>query len=89
MFTWFVNKLYSIRMKRLIVFILLFPFNSVAKDYLLEAMFADWSKTEPINEVESDQYYSDEAEVYHWELGTPDNIPEIEIIYEDHGPCNL
>jgi hypothetical protein len=77
-------------MKRLIVFILLFPFNSVAKDYLLEAMFTDWSKIEPVSEVESDPFYSDEAEVYHWELGTPDNIPETIIIYSDEpSPCEL
>jgi hypothetical protein len=73
-------------MKNIIIFILLFPFNTVAKDYLLEAMFADWSKVEP---VEIDDTADYEAEVYHWELGTPDNIPEIEIIYTEDSPCNL
>jgi hypothetical protein len=85
-------------MKRLIVFILLFPFNSVAQDALLQAIYGNWynsnkyensDKIESVSEVESDPFYSDEAEVYHWELGTRDDIPEIEIIYEDPNPCQL
>jgi hypothetical protein len=71
-------------MKNLIVFILLFPFNSIAKDYLLEAMFADWSKVEDVSESEPAPNYSDdgEPEFYSWNLGTPDNLPETIIIYE-------
>lgn len=30
---------------------------------------------------------SSEAEVYHWELGTPDNIPETVIIYTQNDHC--
>lgn len=79
---------------RVLIFILLFPFNSIAQDALLEIMFKNWS----VSKEESDPEYSDnhsenpndyEAEVYHWELGTPDNIPEIEIIYQDSSPCGL
>jgi hypothetical protein len=33
--------------------------------------------------------YDYEADVYHWELGTTDNILEIEIIYQDSSPCGL
>jgi hypothetical protein len=74
---------------RVLIFLLLLPFNSFAQDALLEAMFKDWS----IEEVEEDNYLefpdSSEAEIYHWNLGTPDNIPEIEIIYEDNSPCRM
>jgi hypothetical protein len=42
-------------------------------------------------ESESTESYEaqSDAEVYHWELGTPDNVPEIEIIYEEDSPCRL
>jgi hypothetical protein len=75
---------------RIICFLLLFPFNSIAQDALLEAMFKDWST----EQTEDENNYSDfpnnsEPEVYHWELGTPDNVPEIEIIYTDDNPCQL
>lgn len=71
---------------RVLIFLLLLPFNSFAQDALLEAMFKDWSIEEV--EEEEDPVYSD-AEVYHWELGTPDNIPETQIIYEDESPCRM
>lgn len=64
---------------------------AIPGDPLLEAMFADWSMV-PDEVAEADDramdYDNGEAEVYHWELGTPDNIPEIEIIYEE-SPCRL
>jgi hypothetical protein len=77
-------------MRNIIFFILLFPFNSIAQDALLEAMFKDWS----VSKVEPDPDYSDypetpdssEPEFYSWDLGTPDNIPETIIIYESK-PC--
>jgi hypothetical protein len=79
---------------RVIIFILLFPFNSIAQDALLEAMFRNWSMSKEEQDPEYSDSYSEfpndyEAEVYHWELGTPDNIPEIEIIYQDPNPCGL
>lgn len=74
------------------MFILLFPFNSIAQDALLQAIYGNWynpNKYENEDKAESVESYDEsEAEIYHWELGTPDNIPEIEIIYED-SPCNL
>ena len=74
---------------RILVFLLLFPFNSIAQDALLEAMFKDWNETQD-EEIEGNVLDDDsEAEVYHWNLGTPDNIPEIEIIYTDENPCQL
>lgn len=72
---------------RIICFLLLFPFNSIAQDALLEAMFKDWNSIPA--ETEESEDYDSEPEVYHWELGTPDNIPEIEIIYTDDNPCQL
>ena len=80
-------------MKNIIIFILLFPFNTVAQDALLEAIYGKWDKLEEygndyeINDPEIPE--SSEAEIYHWSLGTPDNIPEIEIIYIEDSPCNL
>jgi hypothetical protein len=74
---------------RILVFLLLFPFNSIAQDALLEAMFKDWNEAQD-EEIESNALDDDsEAEIYHWNLGTPDNIPEIEIIYTDENPCQL
>lgn len=75
-----------------LIFILLIPFNSIAKDYLLEAMFANWNAEPASTEVyndEPEESYETEAEVIHWQLGQPDNIPEIEIIYDDPSPCQL
>jgi|LakMenEpi03Aug12_release.lakeMendotaPanAssembly.Ray.scaffolds.fasta_scaffold2741393_1 hypothetical protein len=76
-----------------LIFILLIPFNSIARDYLLEAMFANWNDSDltfsDSNTEKSDYSESGEAEFYSWELGQPDNIPEIEIIYDDPSPCQL
>lgn len=76
---------------KMIVFLLLFPFNSIAQDALLEAMFKDWDSRPPETEEIDDRFLDDdsEAEVYHWKLGNPDNIPEIEIIYDEPSPCGL
>jgi len=68
---------------RLLIFLILIPFNAVARDFLLEAIYGTKQdcETEKIEEVD---YYDDsEAEVYHWVLGTPDNIPETEVIYDE------
>ena len=78
-------------MKWPLIFILVVP--NVKADALLDAIYASWDKTE-IYEKEDDLNYQEipdnsEAEVYHWELGTPDNIPEIEIIYDEPSPCQL
>jgi len=74
---------------RILVFLLLFPFNSIAQDALLEAMFKDWNEAQD-EEIESNVLDDDsEAEIYHWQLGTPDNLPETEIIYTDENPCQL
>jgi hypothetical protein len=77
---------------RILAFLLLFPFNSIAQDALLEAIYGKWDKLEEYEKAdeieEPEPSYFEEAEVYHWNLGTPDNIPEIEIIYED-SPCRL
>jgi hypothetical protein len=78
-------------MKRLIVFILLFPFNSIAQDALLQAIYGNWYSSKQyengdnsVSESESTPNYSDdgEPEFYSWNLGTPDNLPETIIIYE-------
>jgi len=73
---------------RILAFLLLFPFNSIAQDALLEAMFKDWNEAPEEETEERVLDYDSEAEIIHWELGTPDNIPEIEIIYEE-SPCQL
>ena len=78
-------------MKNLIVFILLFPFNSIAQDALLQAIYGNWYNSKQyengdnsVSESESTPNYSDdgEPEFYSWNLGTPDNLPETIIIYE-------
>jgi hypothetical protein len=79
-------------MKNLIVFILLFPFNSIAQDALLQAIYGNWYSSKQyengdnsVSESESAPNYSDdgEPEFYSWNLGTPDNLPETIIIYEN------
>jgi hypothetical protein len=80
-------------MKRLIVFILLFPFNSIAQDALLQAIYGNWYNSEEYEKADEIDYpefpESLEAELYQdqsysdsWELGTRDDIPETIIIYE-------
>jgi len=78
---------------RFLAFILLFPLNSIAQDALLEAIYGKWDKSDKYEEAyedyeEPESSDTSEAEIYHWNLGTPDNIPEIEIIYED-SPCRM
>lgn len=78
---------------RFLAFIILFPLNSIAQDALLDAIYGKWDKSDKYEESyedyeEPEAADSSEAEIIHWKLGTPDNIPEIEIIYED-SPCRL
>jgi hypothetical protein len=68
---------------------LLFASLSFAQDdYLYKIMSGYWNQEQPrVQEVrtveEAEAYVSDEgeAEAYSWNLGTPDNIPETEVIY--------
>lgn len=69
-----------------LIFILLI--HTAKADALLDAIYADLG----ISEVHSTENYSDnypetpdssEPEFYSWNLGTPDNLPETIIIYED------
>lgn len=72
-----------------LIFILLIP--TAKADALLDAIYGNWNKTEIYENLDNlDQEIPDdyEVEVYHWELGTPDNLPETIIIYED-SPCSL
>jgi len=75
---------------RILAFLLLFPFNTVAQDALLEAIYGNWNKIEEYEKAdeieEPEASYFEEAEIIHWNLGTPDNIPETIIIYES-SPC--
>jgi hypothetical protein len=66
-----------------LIFILLIP--DVRADALLDEMVKSWNFEDDASESYEAQ---SDAEVYHWELGTPDNIPETEIIYDD-SPCQL
>ena len=77
-----------------LIFLLIIP--TAKADALLDAIYADWG----ISKMESTPDYSDESnysetpdssepEFYSWELGNPDNIPEIEIIYDEPNPCQL
>ena len=58
---------------------------------LLDNMISEWAK-----EAESSEYVDQsDVEVYQnnessdsWDLGTPDNIPEIEIIYDKQEECS-
>jgi len=79
---------------KLIIVIMLFV-NISRADALLDYMQGNW--LEPIikEEIEdSEEIYEEvetsEAEAHHWELGTPDNLPETIIIYSDEpSPCEL
>lgn len=70
---------------KIALIILFFTLHNSKSDALLDAIYADWG----ISKMESTPEYSDqeipddyEVEVLHWELGTPDNIPETIIIYD-------
>ena len=68
-------------MKNLIRFILYVPL-IYSNDYLLQAMYADYKEPETTEVSEASEVSEDsEAEHYSWELGTRDDIPEIEVIY--------
>jgi hypothetical protein len=79
---------------KLIILIMLFV-NTSRADALLDYMQGNW--LEPIikEEIEDpevlyDEVETSEVESYHWELGTPDNLPETIIIYSDEpSPCEL
>lgn len=75
---------------RIFFFLILTLNTAIAGDPLLEAMYRDWSMDVDEMEEPLDDYDNGggDAEVYHWELGTPDNVPEIEVIYEE-SPCRL
>lgn len=77
-------------MKKIILFVLLFSFDSMSQDALLEAMLKDWSAIKEETDTDyldySEPSDNSEPEFYSWELGTPDNIPETIIIYESK-PC--
>lgn len=47
----------------------------------VESQWVQEVSTEPEDRSYSELSNSSEAEHYSWELGTPDNIPETEIIY--------
>lgn len=79
---------------KLIIVIMLFV-NISRADALLDYMQGNW--LEPIikEEIEDreeiyEEVETSESESYHWELGTPDNLPETIIIYSDEpSPCEL
>jgi hypothetical protein len=79
---------------KLIILIMLFV-NISKADALLDYMQGNW--LEPIIKEETEdtetlyeEVETSEAESYHWELGTPDNLPETIIIYSDEpSPCEL
>lgn len=63
-----------------------------SNDYLLQAIYADYSIKEENTDSSIESSYSEgsEAEHYSWKLGNPDNIPETIIIYSDEpSPCEL
>lgn len=78
-------------MKFIIIWFLISMSGAVKADALLDAIYSNWYKSESYekeydsNDPEIPE--SSEAEVYHWELGTPDNIPETVIIYTQSAPC--
>jgi hypothetical protein len=81
-------------MKNIIVFILSMP-ALYSNDYLLQAIYSDYSIKEEntnssIESSYSESYEGSEAEHYSWRLGNPDNLPETIIIYSDEpSPCEL
>lgn len=79
-----------------LIFILLIP--TAKADALLDAIYVNWNNSylygnsNSVSEIHSTENYLDnypetpdssEPEFYSWNLGTPDNLPETIIIYED------
>jgi hypothetical protein len=77
-------------MKNLIGFILTVPL-IFSNDYLLRAIYTDYSAEEETESKGSDSEIpnNSEPEHYSWRLGTPDNEVETEIIYNEPSPCGL
>jgi hypothetical protein len=79
---------------KLIILIMLFV-NISKADALLDYMQGNWLDPIIKEEIENpevlyDEVETSEAESHHWELGTPDNLPETIIIYSDElSPCEL
>lgn len=80
---------------RLWIILLLVPLNCLcSEDLLLEYMLTQWSTPQEKPHLDDPEASSDvddesEAEVYHWNLGEPDNLEETIIIYEEQDPCKL
>ena len=75
-------------MRRYLIILLLLPLTAIAKDYLLAAIYGEYANeyNRPDEYNESDRV--GDAEVIEWNLGERDDLPELEIIYEDKSsPC--
>lgn len=79
-------------MKFIIIWFLISISGAAKADALLDAIYSSFNEEayeknyESTESAEMDGATSD-AEIYHWELGTPDNIPETVIIYTQSAPC--
>lgn len=76
-------------MKFIIIWFLISISGTAKADALLDAIYSSFNEEVYEKNYESakaDAETSD-AEVYHWELGTPDNIPETVIIYTQSSSC--
>lgn len=67
---------------------LVFFLTTLNNDYLLQAIYTDWSIKEKNTDIDiksSEPLGDAEPEHYSWDLGTPDNLPETVIIHSN--PC--
>jgi len=70
-------------MVRIIVFLILFPTNSIAKDFLFDAMVKSWSEESKEPEPVEEEYYDENGqEFYSWDNLYLDPYAETEIIYD-------
>jgi hypothetical protein len=71
------------------LFISLFIFSDLLLESIYSPIAPDKPKPDEPEESYQESYESEEPEFYSWELGTPDNLPETEIIYEPRSrPCD-
>jgi hypothetical protein len=76
-------------MKFIIIWFLISIYGTARADALLDAIYSSFNEEvyeKNYETAETDRESSD-AEVYHWDLGTPDNIPETVIIYTQSSSC--
>jgi hypothetical protein len=64
------------------IFLLITISSHSQADFLSDLMLKEYQEEYESNDEQGEDHSLDNGETYSWDLGTPDNVPEIEIIYD-------